>query len=376
MFALIDSPNAKTPDAIYSIFYHVKQKVPGARYGGGYTLKPGFHASVNDNLARWPSNYSIRDAINRREPHGVGRAVDITLSTSDMKRLTEYLRAAVEKNDARLQPLREFFGTLNGSTVYGRAHDGPATAWRSTSADSSHLWHIHLSIFTPYANDWEALAGIVSVLIGESWEAWMARKWGGSAPSLPVSGIPTQTLRENDSGPAVLALQVYLNGVINAGLVEDGRYGPATTTAVRELQRLADITIDGVYGDESEAALKRLLEDDMPLTDTDVRRIWAYRNETITRRDAYAQLLNADGVLALQSTLAAQTALIKQLAAAQSGLTAEQISAAVANGVRQAIPSPESLAAAVAAAVDHDLDVAAAAEALRQVLGSLDGAGA
>lgn len=376
MFALIDSPNAKTPDAIYSIFYHVKQKVPGARYGGGYTLKPGFHASVNDNLARWPSNYSIRDAINRREPHGVGRAVDITLSTSDMKRLTEYLRAAVEKNDARLQPLREFFGTLNGSTVYGRAHDGPTTAWRSTSADSSHLWHIHLSIFTPYANDWEALAGIVSVLIGESWEAWMARKWGGSAPSLPVSGIPTQTLRENDSGPAVLALQVYLNGVINAGLVEDGRYGPATTTAVRELQRLADITIDGVYGDDSEAALKRLLEDDMPLTDTDVRKIWAYRNPSLTDRDAYAFLRDAAIAHQVRTEQAAHTALLKQILAAQSNLTEQEITAAVAEGVRQGVPSPEELAAAVAATVDHELDVAAAAAALRQVLGGLDSPGA
>lgn len=168
MLALIDSPYTKTPDAVYSVFHHVQAAVPGARYGGAYTLKPGFHSSVEDNLERWPGNYSIRDAINRREPRAVGRALDLTLSTTEMKTRTGYLRDAAADDDPRLACVREFYGTTNGTSVFGRAHTGPDTGWYSSSADSSHLWHIHLSFFTPYVDDWDALAGVVSVLKGES----------------------------------------------------------------------------------------------------------------------------------------------------------------------------------------------------------------
>lgn len=167
MLALIDSPYARTPDAVYSVFHHVKARVPSARYGGAYVRKPGFHSSVEDNLASWPNNYSIREAINRRDPRTVTRALDITLADDDMRTLTRRLVDAVARNDPRLEGLREFFGTLDGRTVYGRARRGPDTDWYDATADSSHLWHIHLSFFTPFADDWAALSGLVSILIGE-----------------------------------------------------------------------------------------------------------------------------------------------------------------------------------------------------------------
>jgi hypothetical protein len=174
MLALIDSPYAKTPDAVYSVFHHVKARVPSARYGGAYVRKPGFHSSVEDNIASWPDNYSIREAINRRDPRGVTRALDLTLSDADMRTLTKRLAAAVSRNDPRVACLREFYGTLDGRTVYGRLHLGPDTDWHPATADSSHLWHIHLSFFTPYADDWGALASVVSVLIGQSLADYLA----------------------------------------------------------------------------------------------------------------------------------------------------------------------------------------------------------
>lgn len=186
MLALIDSPYAGTPDAVYSVYFHVKARTPSARYGGAYVRKPGFHASVEDNLASWPDNYSIREAINRREPRKVTRALDITLSDADMRTLTRRLADAVKANDPRLEGLREFFGTLDGRTVYGRAHRGPDTDWYTASADSSHLWHIHLSFFTPYADDWAALAAIVSVLIGQSLADYLAG--GTMEQNLPRHG--------------------------------------------------------------------------------------------------------------------------------------------------------------------------------------------
>jgi peptidoglycan hydrolase-like protein with peptidoglycan-binding domain len=226
----------------------------------------------------------------------------------------------------------------------------------------------------------EAMEGLVSLLSGEAFDAWIARKYNGQVPGLPVAGVPDPVLREGMSGPAVLTLQVYLNGVIGAGLVEDGDFGPATTTAVRELQRRAGITTDGVYGDDSADALRSLLEDDMSWDD----KIKTIRGQGVSYADAewpagfmlasnhYYTLRYGQAMLAEQ---AKQTALMSQLVADRSDLTEEAIAAAVAEGVRQAVPSPEELAAAVAAAVDHDLDTEAVVAALREVLGGLDGAG-
>lgn len=221
MLALVDSPNSKTPDAVYSVYYHVKARVASARYGGGYTLKPGFHSSVEDNQARWPDNYSIRDAINRREPLTVGRAVDLSLSGTDMKRHTGYLANAAAADDPRLAPVREFYGTLNGTTVFGRAHTGPDTDWRSSSADSSHLWHIHLSFFTPYVDDWDALAGVVSVVLGESLDDYLS---GGT--------MERNIAEYGDSGTWVSFAQRYLQDA-GATLTRDGKYGDQTTAAAK-----------------------------------------------------------------------------------------------------------------------------------------------
>lgn len=225
MFALIESPYARTTDATYSVYYHLKAHVASARYGGGYVHKPGFHSSVEDNLEDWPDNYSIREAINRREPRDVGRALDITLSDADMRTLTRRLAWAVETDDPRLEGLREFFGTIDGRTVFGRSRRGPDTAWYSSTADSSHLWHIHLSFFTPFADDWAALAGLVSILIGQSLTDYLN---GGA---IMQQDLP----RHGDTGTWV--------GFFQRLVIERGatlpRYG-----------------VDNDYGDEFAAALR------------------------------------------------------------------------------------------------------------------------
>jgi hypothetical protein len=109
-------------------------------------------------------------------------------------------------------------------------------------------------------------------------------------------------------------------------------------------------------------------EANMAITDADVLKIWGYTNTALTKMDAYAILRDKGLEQQIRAEQSKQTALLQQVLAAQSNLTEAEISAAVAEGVRQSVPSPESLAAAVAAAVDHELDVAAATEALRQVL--------
>lgn len=68
--------------------------------------------------------------------------------------------------------------------------------------------------------------------------------------------------------------------------------------------------------------------------------------------------------------------LVRELLAGAGELTEEQVEEAARRGAeagtREAMPDVAELAAAVAAAVDHELDTAAVEQALRAVLGSLD----
>jgi peptidoglycan hydrolase-like protein with peptidoglycan-binding domain len=264
------NPNpTRIAEPTWRVWEETSAATPGVRFGGIYAPKPYYHSSVEENLAKWAPNYSIRLWLDlNRGNRKFARAIDWTMSTTEMKKRTGYLRrSALDRRDNRLRAMREFYGTLDGKTVFGLSKDDEDGPWNSATSDSSHLWHIHGAIFAAFVNDWAALEGIASAWSGETWEAWAKRKWGGSAPTLPVSGIPEPVLREGAEGPAVLALQVYLNGVIAAGLVEDGDFGPATTAAVRELQHRAGITINGTYDTASADALRNLVEDDMDLTD-------------------------------------------------------------------------------------------------------------
>lgn len=64
-------------------------------------------------------------------------------------------------------------------------------------------------------------------------------------------------LRRGSSGSAVKALQKRLNKNYPAysRLVEDGLFGPATEAVVREFQRRAGLTVDGIVGPQTRAAL-------------------------------------------------------------------------------------------------------------------------
>ena len=90
--------------------------------------------------------------------------------------------------------------------------------------------------------------------------------WGIFAPGTePTPGTPTPTgddlLQLGDSGEKVVALQRELNRVFpkykTTPLAEDGDYGPLTEAAVREFQERAGITVDGIVGPDTRAALKK-----------------------------------------------------------------------------------------------------------------------
>jgi hypothetical protein len=64
------------------------------------------------------------------------------------------------------------------------------------------------------------------------------------------------------TGTCIVSLQTWLNIFDRAGLVVDGKFGPATKVAVKNFQRRRGLFPDGRFGNASRAAL-RLEYDDM-----------------------------------------------------------------------------------------------------------------
>lgn len=110
-----------------------------------------------------PDDYSVQLPRDRGGRPWAASAIDITPAASmHVITLTSRLRAAVDRADPRLGPVREFYGTLDGRHVYGYdlAVDDEVTS------DSSHLWHLHLSIYRDSASRPSLLRPLARILAG------------------------------------------------------------------------------------------------------------------------------------------------------------------------------------------------------------------
>lgn len=87
---------------------------------------------------------------------------------------------------------------------------------------------------------------------------------GGSSDSSGSSHVGT-VLRYGDRGDAVAYLQARLNDR-GADIPEDGRFGPATRSAVRALQGNAGLRVDGVVGPATWDVLVNTSAEDVPAT--------------------------------------------------------------------------------------------------------------
>lgn len=161
-------------DAMWQLWLSCESFIPGVRLGGIYAAKSGYHNTVNSNKKTWPTNYSIQLPWDLTQPDNKARAIDLTMDDAQMRQRTRYLQAsALDPVDDRLKCVREFYGTLDSVNVYGLTHSSETAGWSFVSSDSSHLWHIHISIPTEYCDDWPALQGLVSVLKGETYQQWL-----------------------------------------------------------------------------------------------------------------------------------------------------------------------------------------------------------
>jgi hypothetical protein len=67
--------------------------------------------------------------------------------------------------------------------------------------------------------------------------------------------LPTQALKSGDSGVQVKRLQQALAAVGYSPGKVDGHYGPATKTALEKFQKAKKLTVDGILGPKTLAAL-------------------------------------------------------------------------------------------------------------------------
>lgn len=170
--------------ALWRLWTDFDAAIASALLGGIYAAKSGYH-NYPDALSS--GDYSLAHvAADRRGSRSKASAIDLTLSDADMKLVTGRLDKAARARDRRLYlrggpTLREFIGTLNGTTVYCWVFTGGAPLGVGADSgvdwgrDSSHLWHVHLSIIRQYCEDWTALDGVLSVMRGETLAAYEAR---------------------------------------------------------------------------------------------------------------------------------------------------------------------------------------------------------
>ena len=204
---------------------------------GDSAHKSGYHRGrsyVGSN------DYSVRLAEDKKGLGTWACAIDMSFSTAKMKLYTGRLKAAADRNDPRLKYVREFYGTLNGTTVYGRTHSGSSDGtWESATSDKSHLWHIHVSILRQYADNKAVLQGILDVLMGKGLTLTLGNR----------------VLQKGDAGSDVGELQARLNQT-GAKLSVDNDFGSGTETAVKSFQSARKLTADGIVGSATVTALK------------------------------------------------------------------------------------------------------------------------
>lgn len=198
----------------------------------------GYHISRQDQPS-W--NYSVGDYANDKVgPSDAAAAIDMTMNTSDMIKVTRRLYAAAKnRSDTRIHgKVRAFNGTLNGRT----ATRFEVQTGETYGATADHLWHVHLEIHRRWVNTQSVMEGIYSVIRGESFAAYRIRLGikTTAAKVLPPRGIAQQSpVGYGVKHPSVVVLQRAINKIFGVKLPVDGVFGAKTLFYVNKLQTLA-----------------------------------------------------------------------------------------------------------------------------------------
>jgi len=215
---------------------------------GIYANKPGYH-NKRDNLPS--SDYSVREfSVDRLGPGDKASAIDMTSRSAQggdytvIKKYSNRLFKAGQNRDPRMDGWREFFGQTDD--------DGGVEGWdfskkTTSTADKSHLWHIHMSEHRGFITSTVNKEAALSVLKGETLAEYQAR--GGklvtdtitpppsSGSKLTVNGhldsatikrwqqimhTPQDGVISRPRSELVIAVQKHLNSALHVSLRVDG----------------------------------------------------------------------------------------------------------------------------------------------------------
>jgi hypothetical protein len=204
---------------------------------GIYADKPGYHNKRSQLPA---DDYSVREfEIDRQGPSTNASAVDITSKSATggdytiINKYSKRLLAAGQANDPRTHGWREFFGQTDG--------DNGVEGWdfakkqSSTSADKSHLWHIHISEHRGYTTSKDNKAALLSILKGESLQTYLDNggKLVGDATPTPPKPSDGKLVVDGKLGPATISLWQKIMGTTVDGVISDGPGGSELVKAVQ-----------------------------------------------------------------------------------------------------------------------------------------------
>lgn len=155
-----------------------------------HKARGGYHISRQDQSK---SNYSVIRADDKpgNGPNDRAAAIDMTMSTADMKKCHVRLRDSW-KNRAK-DPRWKYINAWNGWDGVGSAGRYDVVTGNVSTATADHKWHIHLEIRRKYVNDMTAMRAILSLLKGEPYSAPKP-----ATPAAPKPTTPTPPVKDDD----------------------------------------------------------------------------------------------------------------------------------------------------------------------------------
>ena len=260
-----NNPNpARISEEMWRFWHEFKAHEPEVLLGGIYANKSGYH---NTRDANNPTNYSVREAEDRGGPGDKAAAIDLTFPSAqrgDYRKISLYCNRLMDsgknRDDPRLDGWREWYGQTDS--------DAQVEGWDCRhllpiTSDSSHLWHIHMSIDRDKVHHWPTHDAALSVLRGEPLTEWKARNGidvplesppppppppavPPPPPGLPVHNLGARLLVQGMRGTDVRFAQRFI-GPEWCGAA-DGDFGPNTTSGVKKYQKMRGIGVDGKVG--------------------------------------------------------------------------------------------------------------------------------
>lgn len=177
-------PRSIVPKALNAIYDLIEPHLSSMERSGiwGDHNNSGYHPSRNNLAGKGKTrgeDYSLVAPADLRGNGDYACAIDIKLNLGHMRVVTTRLRVACTPNskgdyDPRIEPVREFIGSLDGRVVcgYNRYDSGGSgnrsvVGWHPSGyGDPSHQWHVHISVFRDRCHDANDMRGLAEVIAG------------------------------------------------------------------------------------------------------------------------------------------------------------------------------------------------------------------